>query len=332
MPWFGSSGIKRLLWLIEDEEEEERDQQARKRFGYVARRGGYSVNKEHRQQPHLEGMEACRHQWWESELWKLLHAAGIDDPASRAGEGFRGFLGVPFAIFQEWEAMANTCKIIADHAPGDGKGIRGAATIPLKLKLAGAFVWLRSRATVKFVARFACRIDANTLKRFMTAWARHMVHSYFTVLVHEPSGDELAQVLRLHARLGFPGCVSATCTDGATCTQAGAVDQRTRAPISPSRAWFGTCILHVSCHSHTPPSVYSVEIVGLTLRTPHSSGLTRTQQLSPSGKTDQAKTFAEAPTPHAQVFFPASAFKAYAHRSRTNNSAPVSHMTSYNHG
>ena len=111
--------------------------------------------------------------------------------------------------------------------------------------------------------------DCLYAARFMTAWARHMVHSYFTVLVHEPSGDELAQVLRLHARLGFPDCVSMT--DGVdfqinNC----AVDQRTRAPITSSRAWFGTCILHVSCHSHTPPSVYSVEIVGLTLRTlPH---------------------------------------------------------------
>lgn len=61
---------------------------------------------------------------------------------------------------------------------------------------------------MKFVAYFACCIDQNTLKRFMVTWARFMVHTYFTKYVHPPdTAEEIAEVLHLQSKLGFPGCI-----------------------------------------------------------------------------------------------------------------------------
>ena len=91
--------------------------------------------------------------------------------------------GVPRVVFDEWEGMAQECRLICDRSAGDGQGIKGAPNIPLKLKLAGALVWMRSRATVKFVAYFACCMDDNTLWRFMKKWARFMIWKHFGDLV-----------------------------------------------------------------------------------------------------------------------------------------------------
>ena len=180
---FGGSGLKRLRLLLE-EDDDDPNLRPGMRNGLCERRGGWGwtpLSKLYREE---EGQEARRHEWHKSKLWLLLGDTDTGDPDTIAGGTLPGDArGVPRVVFDEWEGMAQECRLICDRSAGDGQGIKGAPNIPLKLKLAGALVWMRSRATVKFVAYFACCMDDNTLWRFMKKWARFMIWKHFGDLV-----------------------------------------------------------------------------------------------------------------------------------------------------
>ena len=74
---------------------------------------------------------------------------------------------------------AEACRELQDKVLNDST--RGPCTIPMRLKLAGTLVWLRSGSTNKFVAELACDIGENTLRRFKTSCSE-VTHMHYLLI------------------------------------------------------------------------------------------------------------------------------------------------------
>jgi hypothetical protein len=198
-----------ILMESSDDDEDDKDSKARRvdDWGRHLRRGGWRPKAQ--QAPGEVGMAKWRHKWCLSKGYKLLQATkpGAPDPDGYWAQLFRARTGVPRSLFDEVVREADSYPEVASHARGDGQGRKGPSCIPLEIKVFGALYHMRNGGAIT-VAADVVDIDHQTLRRFIFTWSRAVVKHDYPKWVKWPQGQQLADNLALHARMGFPGMVS----------------------------------------------------------------------------------------------------------------------------
>ena len=213
--------VKRSMVILQEllddssDDEDEHDNAAagrsaprsrRNAAGHYERRGGYYPTP--RQNLDLAGKAKWNHDWSSGFICKLLakvenESAGDDGYWARI---LRARIGVPPSLLDELIGEARSYPEIKEKSIGDG-GQRGPCTVPLPIKIATVLSWMRTGGTMQGAADRG-ELDVGTLRRFRATWVRAVVKHEYKKWVKVLGGAERDGVLRLHAKLGFPGCIA----------------------------------------------------------------------------------------------------------------------------
>ena len=172
--------------------------------GWKLRRGGW--HPQPRQDPTNVGMAKWRHDYTQGFISRLLER---QDGSDYWASVLRARIGTPPALLAELVQEASSYPEIRQKEVGDGNGKSGPSTIPLNIKISAVLSWMRTGGSLQGAADRA-DIDVQTLRRFRDTWAAAVKEREYSKWVKKPSGERLQQVLAMHAKLGFPGCVSFT--------------------------------------------------------------------------------------------------------------------------